>query len=92
MTLRGGVQHRKETPERIAAGGHHRAVVPAIQVKGQGRGEETEAFFEAALKGAARADGDGVGVQTDQGSKGTRPGAATLAPSGSTAYSPVKQA
>lgn len=92
MAIRGGIQHRKETPERIAGGGHHSAVVPAIQFKGQGRGEETETFLKAALKRATRAGGDGVEIQADQGSKGTRPGAATLAPSGSTAYSPVKQA
>lgn len=84
MLVGGGVQHRDEAAQRVAGRRDDGLVVAAIQLEGQRRREEAEAFFEAALERPARSRA--------HASKGTTPGATAFMPSGSTGYSPVKQA
>ena len=92
VAVRGGIQHHEEAAQRVAGRGDDGAFMATIQLQRQGGGKETQTFLEARLQGAARASGNGVGLQAVQSSKGARPGAASFTPSGSTAYSPVKQA
>lgn len=89
VAVRGGVQNGEETAERVAGRGNDGLGVAPIHFQREGGGEEPQAFLEASLMAPARA---ASGIQATQASKGARPGAATLAVSGSTGYSPVKQA
>lgn len=81
VAIRGGVQDGEEAAERVAGRRDDGLRVAAIHFQREGGGEEAQALFKSPLMKPARA---AAGVQTIQASKGARPGAATLAVSGST--------